>query len=298
MDGPTRKRNTKTSRRTLDPAFLEQVLATEATLVEHLEQDPASLTALYAADFLVEIHAGAPPAVREASKRLRALRAKLGPEAFARRARDEGAQGLMTSLWNGARGAKMGEAAYPALLDRIVELSDGVPELLRLYMSTSEQEAGLRSRVLAAIRDEKPGFRMDTPCLIDASLLPEPPRYDEKRKTGVRAEYYPNGHLKRLAAYDEAILKRSKQSRDIVAPDGAIAFLALDERPGSGRYARMVFHGGYGRLDQESYRGGAIHYVINSPWHDGVEGETKTPWVEWVLGSIESVREAGRLPVA
>jgi hypothetical protein len=284
------------SGRTMDPAFMAQILETEKALGEHLEKDPESMAALYTADFLVEIHAGAPPAMREASKRLRALRETLGPEAFVRRARNEGSQGLMISLWNGARGAKMGQAAYPALLARIVEMSDGVPDLLRLYMSLTEQEADLRSRVLAAIRKQEPAFSLDTPCRIDASLLPEAPRYDEKKKTGMRAEYYPGGQLKRLAAYDEAMLKRSRQSRSIVAPDGAIAFLALDEKPGSGRYARLVFRGGYGRLDHETYRDGAVHCVINSPWHDGVEGETKRPWVEWVLQNIESVREAGRLP--
>jgi hypothetical protein len=282
----------------MDPAFQAQVLETEKMLAEHLGTDPESLAALYVADFLVEVHDGAQPAMQEASRRLRALRGTLGPEAFARRARSEGALGLMISLWNGARGAKMGEAAYPAMLERIVELSDGVPELLRLYMSLSDSEAALRTRVLAAIRAKKPGFRMDEPCTIDASLLPEPPQYDDAKKAGVRAEYHPGGHLKRLAAYDESMLKRSKQSRSIVAPDGAIAFLDLDETPGSGRYARLIYRGGYGRLDQERYRDGVIHAVIHSPWHDGTEGEMKRPWIEWVLQCIESVREAGRLPDA
>ena len=84
-----------------------------------------------------------------------------------------------------------------------------------------------------------------------------------------RVRWYADGHL--------AELTKDKRS------------LALDARPGSGRYAEEGKRGGYGFAVTERYEGGAARGTLNSPWHDGEDYAQEQPWLAWVSACAVTV---------
>ena len=101
---------------------------------------------------------------------------------------------------------------------------------------------------------------------IDASYVP----------AGLHAEYWPSGHLRRVA-----VLVDSKHNGE----------LALDETPGSGTYRVVRVRGGYGTMIGERYRDGGIAITLNTPWHDGEETTEIKAWTRWVEESLADLAE-------
>jgi hypothetical protein len=110
---------------------------------------------------------------------------------------------------------------------------------------------------------------------IDAEVVQLDLPFD--RQEGLYAEFYADGHLKRLGV---------KKKGALTGP-----LLELDPTPGRGRFRHEGKSGGYGFLTDETYRNGVVHGTFCSPWHDGEEYSEKKEWLIWVLECAATVKE-------
>lgn len=89
--------------------------------------------------------------------------------------------------------------------------------------------------------------------------------------------FHASGHVARVAVHIEAMHEGELQLHPI---------------PGSGSFRIVEKIGGYGTVNRELYKDGAIHATLNTPWHDGEESTHVKPWTRWVE---ESLSELARL---
>jgi len=102
---------------------------------------------------------------------------------------------------------------------------------------------------------------------ITAAMIPEALSKDPR----VQIAFHPSGHLARVALHIDRLHEGE---------------LELAEQPGAGSFSITQKLGGYGTLTRESYADGNVITTLNTPWHDGEESRSPSPWTKWVLASL------------
>jgi len=91
---------------------------------------------------------------------------------------------------------------------------------------------------------------------------------------GVTVRFHASGHLALVHVRGD----RKRNGR-----------LELAEAPGRGHFSLLTHAGGAGVYVDETYRDGAIHTTLCTPWHDGVESRTRAEFRAWVLAALDSL---------
>ena len=113
---------------------------------------------------------------------------------------------------------------------------------------------------------------------IDAAYLPAQLTGDAR----VKLDFHPSGHLARVSLSIDAL------------HSGA---LVLDRKPGAGSYEIVEERGGSGTMIREHYRDGAVHSILNTPWHDGVESSQPKAWTRWVEENLADLARLSAAPL-